>query len=176
MDASSALMTWSYDLSLAEDALLSALDTMLAEQRRGMSRMEKRVADMEAQRGRLVADLQARTAKVIELDGILETRDSTTRGGDDSNDRRNARVGSLQQRLEQLVAVHRQLLRKYSSLELENADAKKKLSLREERIRQLETNARVLASNMRMQAEKHVQELSSLSDLVQVMDNEHDDE
>ena len=58
---------------------------------------------------------------------------------------------SLQQRLEQLVAVHRQLLRKYASLELENAEARKKLALRDERIKQLEVNTRMLAGNMRTQ-------------------------
>jgi hypothetical protein len=52
---------------------------------------------------------------------------------------------------EQLVAVHRQLLRKYASLELENAEARKKLALRDERIKQLEDNTRVLAGNMRTQ-------------------------
>lgn len=39
---------------------------------------------------------------------------------------------SLQQRLEQLVAVHRQLLRKFASLELENSELKKKTQLRDE--------------------------------------------
>jgi hypothetical protein len=52
---------------------------------------------------------------------------------------------------EQLVAVHRQLLRKYASLELENAEARKKLALRDERIKQLEVNTRMLAGNMRTQ-------------------------
>jgi hypothetical protein len=41
-------------------------------------------------------------------------------------------------RLEQLVTVHRQLLRKFTSLELENGELKKKISLRNERIKQLE--------------------------------------
>ena len=39
---------------------------------------------------------------------------------------------SLQQRLEQLVAVHRQLLRKFASLELETSELKKKTQLRDE--------------------------------------------
>ena len=39
---------------------------------------------------------------------------------------------SLQQRLEQLVAVHRQLLRKFASLELETSELKKKNQLRDE--------------------------------------------
>ena len=37
---------------------------------------------------------------------------------------------SLQQRLEQLVAVHRQLLRKFAASELETAEMKKKIMLR----------------------------------------------
>ena len=65
------------------------------------------------------------------------------------SERERQHMRSLQQRLEQLVAVHRQLLRKYASLELENAEARKKLALRDERIKQLESNTRMLANNMR---------------------------
>ena len=63
-----------------------------------------------------------------------------------------AHMRSLQQRLEQLVAVHRQLLRKFASLELETVELKKKTQLRDERIRQLEGNSRGLISNIRQQA------------------------
>lgn len=76
---------------------------------------------------------------------------------------------SLQQRLEQLVAVHRQLLRKFASLELENGEFKKKIQLRDERIRQLEGNSRGLTGSMRQQAERHVAELTNLREQIQVM-------
>jgi len=45
---------------------------------------------------------------------------------------------SLQQRLEQLVAVHRQLLRKYAALELNLGESAKMIALRDERILALE--------------------------------------
>jgi hypothetical protein len=44
-----------------------------------------------------------------------------------------------------------QLLRKYAALELVNAEDKKKIALRDERIAQLEANTRTLAMNMRTQ-------------------------
>lgn len=79
------------------------------------------------------------------------------------------RQKSLQLRLEQLVAVHRQLLRKYASLELEASELKKKTALRDDRIRQLETNSRSTISNIRHQAEKHIAELETYRNQIQVM-------
>ena len=58
---------------------------------------------------------------------------------------------SLQQRLEQLVAVHRQLLRKFATLELETSELKKKVMLRDERIRQLEGNSSGQIGTIRQQ-------------------------
>ncbi|CAI5721698.1 unnamed protein product [Peronospora effusa] len=80
--------------------------------------------------------------------------------------RERQHMRSIQQKLEQLVAVHRQLLRKYASLELELLEAKKKLALRDERIKQVEVNNRIMAGNMRSQAEKHVEELTHLRDQI----------
>lgn len=65
---------------------------------------------------------------------------------DSMGERDQAHLRSLQQRLEQLVAVHRQLLRKFASLELETVELKKKTQLRDERIRQLEGNSRYVLS------------------------------
>ena len=76
---------------------------------------------------------------------------------------------SLRERLEQLVLVHKQLLRKCALLELEKVEFKKKIQLRDERITQLEVNSRGLMSNMRQQAERHVIELISLREQIQVM-------
>lgn len=84
------------------------------------------------------------------------------------SEREQARQSSLQQRLEQLVAVHRQLLRKFATLELEANELKKKTQLRDERIRMLEGNARTLIGNIRSQAEKHVAELAILKEHIQV--------
>lgn len=80
--------------------------------------------------------------------------------------RERQHMRSIQQKLEQLVAVHRQLLRKYASLELELMESKKKLALRDERIKQVEANNRIMAGNMRAQAEKHVEELTRLRDQI----------
>jgi predicted nucleic acid-binding Zn-ribbon protein len=83
-------------------------------------------------------------------------------------ERDSAHMRSLQQRLEQLVAVHRQLLRKFASLELETVELKKKTQLRDERIRQLEGSSRGLISNIRQQAERHVAELTHLREQMTV--------
>ncbi|RHZ42762.1 hypothetical protein DYB26_000788 [Aphanomyces astaci] len=76
--------------------------------------------------------------------------------------RERQHMRSIQQKLEQLVAVHRQLLRKYASLEAEHNEARQKLGLRDDRIKSLEANTRLMASNMRLQSEKHLEELSAL--------------
>ena len=83
-------------------------------------------------------------------------------------EREKAHMKSLQQRLEQLVAVHRQLLRKFASLELDNGEMRKKVQLRDERIKQLEQNSRAIASNMRGQSERHISELANLRDQIAV--------
>lgn len=85
------------------------------------------------------------------------------------SERERAQMKSLQQRLEQLVAVHRQLLRKFATLELENSEYKKKIQLRDERIRQLEGSTRTMTGNMRQQAERHIAELTSLREQIQVI-------
>ncbi|RYY67881.1 hypothetical protein EON63_25365 [archaeon] len=66
------------------------------------------------------------------------------------------------------MAVHRQLLRKFASLELEASELKKKTMLRDERIRQLESNSKSLVGNIRQQAERHVAELANVKDSIQV--------
>jgi hypothetical protein len=80
---------------------------------------------------------------------------------------------SLQQRLEQLVAVHRQLLRRFASLELENEQMRKKILLRDERMSQLEGNSRALSSSLRLQAEKHAADLTGLRQQILELRAEH---
>ena len=53
-------------------------------------------------------------------------------------------------------------------MELENGEYRKKIVLRDERIKQLENSGRGLVSTMRQQAERHVSELSYLREQVQV--------
>lgn len=130
----------------------------------------KRFKEMDIQRTRLEKDLQMRTEKVfqqqLQIDDIRQMNQQAL--GEFLTEREKTQLKSLQQRLEQLVAVHRQLLRKFASLELENIEAKKRIQLRDERIRQLETNARTVSGNMRQQAERHVAELSNLREQIQV--------
>ena len=85
----------------------------------------------------------------------------------------NSHIRSLQQRLEQLVAVHRQLLRRFASLEFENSESRKKLTLRDDRIHQLEENAIGFSSNMRSQAELHAADLSVLRQQIMDLRAEH---
>ena len=87
-------------------------------------------------------------------------------------DRDRNQMKNLQHRLEQLVAVHRQLLRKYGTLELENTEMRKKLDVRERAIKRLEGNSKSTFLALRRQAERHAVELSNLRDQVQSLENE----
>ena len=58
--------------------------------------------------------------------------------------------------------VHRQLLRKYATMELEREKARKADQLKANRIKQLEVNARQLAKNMLSQSERHEQDMRSM--------------
>lgn len=82
------------------------------------------------QRERLVADLRQATDRLKECEH--------EKLPDDAKERAHAL--SLTRRLEQLVAVHRQLLRKYATLELNLAEAAKKIALRDERIARFEAD------------------------------------
>ncbi|RLN53507.1 hypothetical protein BBJ29_008826, partial [Phytophthora kernoviae] len=134
----------------------------------------KHSADHE--KARLQEDIDRKTAQIRELEeradraGAATSESGSTPTSPNSTSGMSARerqhMRSIQQKLEQLVAVHRQLLRKYASLELELSEAKKKLTLRDERIKQVEANNRIMAGNMRAQAEKHVEELTHLRDQI----------
>jgi len=129
---------------------------------------------MEAQRVKLETDLKNRAHRTTQLQ--LEINNLRTADGQTLaelvGERERVQARSLQQRLEQLVAVHRQLLRKFAMLELENGEAKKKIQLRDERIRQLEQSSRSIVGNMRGQAERHVADLLSLKEQIQTLRTE----
>ncbi|KAL4146426.1 hypothetical protein PRNP1_012290 [Phytophthora ramorum] len=132
------------------------------------------------EKARLQEDVERKVAQIRDLEAQADragastgeggstpsspTGSSSSSSGMSARERQHMR--SIQQKLEQLVAVHRQLLRKYASLELELSEAKKKLALRDERIKQVEANNRIMAGNMRAQAEKHVEELTHLRDQI----------
>jgi len=82
--------------------------------------------------------------------------------------REKSRMRSLQLRLEQLVNVHQNVCLKYSKLETENRELKAQISIRDERIRQLELSGRALSYNMQGQTERNISELASLQAQVQV--------
>lgn len=158
-------------------AKCAALESELKEYEREYRQMQ---ATAEREKGRLQEDLERKKSQIRELELQLE-RSATTAtsssgasspssaagaGNSGMSARERQHMRSIQQKLEQLVAVHRQLLRKYASLELELSEAKKKLVLRDERIKQVEANNRIMAGNMRAQAEKHVEELTHLRDQI----------
>ncbi|CEG50308.1 kinesin heavy chain [Plasmopara halstedii] len=130
----------------------------------------------EHEKTRLQEDIDRKTAQIRDLEARAgRAGASTGEGGSTPSSptnvsgmsaRERQHMRSIQQKLEQLVAVHRQLLRKYASLDLELSEAKKKLVLRDERIKQVEANNRIMAGNMRAQAEKHVEELTHLRDQI----------
>lgn len=134
----------------------------------------KRIKDLDEQRLRLQMDLQGRIENMIALQMRLDALTRHPVGASDPKEmaalleRDRAKQKSLQQRLEQLVAVHRQLLRKFATLELENVELKKKTILREERIKQLEDNSRNLVNNVRLQAEKHLAEVAIFREQISV--------
>uniref|UniRef100_M4C178 Kinesin-like protein n=1 Tax=Hyaloperonospora arabidopsidis (strain Emoy2) TaxID=559515 RepID=M4C178_HYAAE len=113
-----------------------------------------------------IQNLEAQADRAGTSTGELLSPPDTATSSNSMSARERQHMRSIQQKLEQLVAVHRQLLRKYASLELELSEAKRKLALRDDRIRQVEVNNRIMAGNMRAQAEKHVEELTHLRDQI----------
>lgn len=103
---------------------------------------EKRIAELELQRTRLTRDLEAKVTKVVELERQLSAIQAGATPTNDQLERERAHHRSVEQRLAQLVAVHRQLLRKFGSLEIENGEFRKKIQLRDERIQQLDQQVR----------------------------------
>lgn len=155
----------------------AALESELRDYEREYRQMQ---VAAEREKSRLQEDLERKKAQIRELELQIErsaaaSSASSSGASSPSNNpssssgmsaRERQHMRSIQQKLEQLVAVHRQLLRKYASLELELSEAKKKLVLRDERIKQVEANNRIMAGNMRAQAEKHVEELTHLRDQI----------
>jgi kinesin family member 5 len=114
-------------------------------------------------------DLRNRCEKVIQLELALDKERDLRRlaerqggkGSGESPEKQQQRK-ALQQRLEQLVMVHRQLLRKYATMELERERARKADNLKAQRITQLETNAKQIAKNMLTQSERHERDMRNL--------------
>jgi kinesin family protein 5 len=175
VDASSEIAGILRSQASASEALSLSFEAKIALNDNTAGEQGRRIRDMEVQRQRLEKDLAGRTEKLAKLQFEMDA----LRGMDGVSaseyltERERAHMRSLQQRLEQLVVVHRQLLRKFASLELENGEFRKKITLRDERIKQLESNSRGLTGNMRQQAERHVAELTNLREQIQILRTEH---
>ncbi|CAM9109692.1 unnamed protein product [Phaeothamnion confervicola] len=159
-----------------------------------VQRSEERAMELREQIERRGAPVgaAAAVAAAAGTEGAAAASSAEAGDGDNATDRHGAAMAAavaaaetererhrrqlklVQQRLEQLVAVHRQLLRKFAQLELENGDACRKISLRDERIRQLEGNARQLAANLRAQSERHTGELGKVRAEVLTLREEYD--
>ncbi len=85
-----------------------------------------------------------------------------------SSEERSA-TKALQQKLEQLVSVHRQLLGKYSAVELQIGEYKNKIQLKDERIKRLEDNANEQNRQNQLQNERHIAELTNLREQIQFL-------
>mmetsp|Transcript_26385 Transcript_26385/g.39152 ORF Transcript_26385/g.39152 Transcript_26385/m.39152 type:complete len:871 (+) Transcript_26385:98-2710(+) len=172
----SAILHWAHAYAESTEKWFGIAEEKFSAFERGGMELGRRIKDLEAQRTRLEKDLEIRTEKVmqqqLEMD-IIRNESRSTAAAELMEGREQYQNKSLQQRLEQLVAVHRQLLRKFASLELENSELRKKILLRDERIRQLETNAKGLTANLRQQAERHITELTNLREQIQELKVEH---
>jgi len=170
-----AMSVFFSDYEQQQEGQVRAFEGKFSSLEKSIADASKRIRELETQRTRLERDLQSRTEKALQLQ--LQMEQVRTLDGHTASDllaeKEKLHLKSLQQRLEQLVAVHRQLLRKFASLELENVDLKKKTQLRDERIRQLEGNSKGVTGNMRQQAERHVAELTNLREQIQVLRSEH---
>mmetsp|Transcript_45158 Transcript_45158/g.72346 ORF Transcript_45158/g.72346 Transcript_45158/m.72346 type:complete len:713 (-) Transcript_45158:2281-4419(-) len=70
---------------------------------------------------------------------------------------------ALEQRLYQLIAVHKSLLRKYAASEINSAEKEQLLSLKDERIQMLEGRLKSKEYNLKAQAERHALEVEELN-------------
>ncbi|CAM9093547.1 unnamed protein product [Chrysoparadoxa australica] len=119
-------------------------------------------------------DLEREMVRVMELEKLLEAgvEEGGEGGAQGQAAARHMRENvALRQRLEQLVAVHRHLLRKFAQKDLDVADYMKKVQLRDVHIQQLQGAKMALAAKLSDQAAKHMKELHTLRRQV-VMANE----
>lgn len=170
-----SVVSWSEKAFEEQERWFKRAEERFAVYERATVDHNKKVREMEVQRSRLEKDLLFRTERYMQVQAEMDNLRSMDiqPAAELLVDRERAHMKSLQQRLEQLVAVHRQLLRKFASLELENGELRKKIQLRDERIRQLETNTRALTSNLRVQTERQVGELANLREQIQSLRTEH---
>jgi kinesin family member 5 len=158
----------------AKDFVIDALEIKSRVSTRRQTEADRKLRDLEQQRTKLEMDLKSISAKYLQSQASLDSvqRAADTASSEALSERDRTLTKSLQHRLEQLVAVHRQLLRKYSSLEIENTDMRKKIEIRDARITKLESNSKGNIVSLRQQADRHVAELTNLRDQVFALQNE----
>jgi len=115
--------------------------------------VEERLAAEKALNRRLQEDLQAQKEKLAQL----EKNDGAT-----CIDEGTGMDPAREQRLQKLIAVHKQLLRKFAQAEVELKEKKQLLELKEGRIRTLEGKLKDKEFNFRAQAERHALELEEM--------------
>ena len=156
------------EIRLLKEASFSRLET----ERRRAEELERRASDLSQQKQRLAEDLTTRCERIAALEQVLSAS-TLADGADGSLGVADAtQMRSIQQRLEQLVAVHRKLLRKYGRLEVDLTETRGKVRLRDERISQLEFHARQMGTTMRKQAQRHVEDIARLREQVQLLREE----
>lgn len=109
-----------------------------------------------------VSDFEAKEARYLKTIRELKKQVNDDSSSASGSSGKKSHMKALEERLGQLVAVHRQLLRKYASLELASAENHKMLALRDERIKKLEASLRTKDFNFRTQVERHAVELEEL--------------
>ncbi|KAL0584031.1 hypothetical protein ABG067_006128 [Albugo candida] len=73
---------------------------------------------------------------------------------------------AIHQKLVHLVGVHRQLLRKFATSKMNAEEGKRRVAVRDDRIKKLKASNRQITVSLRKQAEKHVEELIRLRDQI----------
>lgn len=136
-----------------------------------LKKQSKLLLDGENQRAKIANDLQERVVMVLRLEAELSSVRERGMNSEEAKEfyesRDRSKMASLQQRLEQLVAVHRQLLRRYASLELENKEFRRKLQIRDDRIRSLESSNKELIISTRVQGERYLHELGGCKEIIE---------
>lgn len=173
-DAKTAFYDILESFSKFQEQSIAAIEVGVEEDRK---LHDKRVKDLDHQRKKLEKDVETKLLHSLELTekfGKMSSLNGTEVAAL-LTDKEKTNKRSLQQRLEQLVAVHRQLLRKFAALELEASEIRKKIELRDQRIKQLETGQKSLIGNIREQAEGYRAELTLFREQIHELKAEHDE-
>ena len=138
-----------------EREVITSLEALLLDKDRVL---EQRTLELESLRAEnKEKELQLEELKLSLIDSerlqVLEFEEPTVVKVDNAGKAR-VHMNALRQRLTQLVAVHRRLLRQYAAVEMNLEAAKNVLLMKEDRIEALEKENKLLSGTMRIQAER----------------------